>query len=95
LIDDIGAELDMYSRTALSSAIEVLDCQVVITAIDKEVLEPFFKRFIFDGDIKSTIDNDSAIEENTEYYKMFHVKHGEITEMYPDDSDLNIRKAIE
>jgi DNA replication and repair protein RecF len=95
LIDDIGAELDMYSRTALSSAIELLDCQVVITAIDKEVLEPFFKRFIFDGDIESTIDNDSAIEENTEYYKMFHVKHGEITEMYPDDSDLNIRKAIE
>ena len=40
LIDDIGAELDLTSRTALSTAINRLDCQVIITAIEKSVLEP-------------------------------------------------------
>ncbi len=41
LIDDIGAELDTNSRTALSSAIDVLNCQVIITAIEQSVLHPF------------------------------------------------------
>jgi DNA replication and repair protein RecF len=41
LIDDIGAELDVNSRTALSKAIDKLDCQVIITAIESNVLEPF------------------------------------------------------
>ena len=40
LIDDIGAELDINSRTLLAKAIEKLDCQVIITAIDEVVLEP-------------------------------------------------------
>ena len=40
LIDDIGAELDVHSRTALSKAINALDCQVIITAIEEIVLEP-------------------------------------------------------
>ncbi|MGJ8692912.1 MAG: DNA replication/repair protein RecF [Thalassotalea sp.] len=40
LIDDIGAELDFNSRTALSTAIKSLDCQVIISAIEKTVLEP-------------------------------------------------------
>ncbi len=41
LIDDIGAELDINSRTVLSKAIEKLDCQVIITAIDSNALLPF------------------------------------------------------
>jgi DNA replication and repair protein RecF len=41
LIDDIGAELDFNSRSALSSAIECLNCQVIITAIENTVLHPF------------------------------------------------------
>lgn len=40
LIDDIGAELDINSRTLLSRAIDKLDCQVIITAIDRFALEP-------------------------------------------------------
>jgi len=61
LIDDVGAELDSNSRTVLNSAIEHLNCQVIITAIDKVAVEPL-------------IPNDHD-------YKMFHVKHGEISEM--------------
>lgn len=41
MIDDIGAELDSTSRSALSSAIAFLNCQVIITAIEKNVLHPF------------------------------------------------------
>jgi len=41
LIDDIGAELDTTSRTVLSSAIDFLNCQVIITAIEHNVLQPF------------------------------------------------------
>ena len=41
LIDDIGAELDINSRTLLSSAIDKLNCQVIITAIEQNVLDPF------------------------------------------------------
>ena len=40
LIDDIGAELDLNSRTLLSKAIDELNCQVIITAIDRFALEP-------------------------------------------------------
>ncbi len=40
LIDDIGAELDFNSRTAFSLAIKRLDCQIIISAIAKDVLEP-------------------------------------------------------
>jgi len=41
LIDDVGAELDINSRTALAKAIERLDCQVIVTAIESNVLDPF------------------------------------------------------
>ena len=61
LIDDIGAELDINSRTLLSTAIEQLDCQLIITAIDKFVLKPLVS--------------------SNKNYKMFHVKHGEISAM--------------
>ena len=40
MIDDVGAELDLNSRTAFSQAIERLDCQVIISAIEKTVLDP-------------------------------------------------------
>ena len=40
LIDDVGAELDINSRTAFATAINRLDCQVIISAIEKTVLEP-------------------------------------------------------
>jgi len=41
LIDDIGAELDKNSRTRLSAAIASLSCQVMITAIEENVLNAF------------------------------------------------------
>ena len=44
LIDDIGAELDEQSRVALSKAIERLNCQVIITAIEKSVIYPFIQQ---------------------------------------------------
>ncbi|WP_076417393.1 DNA replication/repair protein RecF [Colwellia sp. UCD-KL20] len=40
LIDDVGAELDSHSRTVLNEAINQLNCQVIITAIDKSAVEP-------------------------------------------------------
>ena len=40
LIDDVGAELDSQSRTVLNEAINQLNCQVIITAIDKVAIEP-------------------------------------------------------
>jgi len=40
LIDDVGAELDFNSRTLLNKAINKLDCQVIITAIDQTAVEP-------------------------------------------------------
>lgn len=40
LIDDVGAELDSQSRTVLNNAINQLNCQVIITAIDKVAVEP-------------------------------------------------------
>ena len=44
LIDDIGAELDVGSRTVLAQAIEQLNCQLFITAIDKNALEPIIPK---------------------------------------------------
>ena len=61
LIDDVGAELDLASRSLLASALAKLECQVILTAIEEQALEPMKK-----------IDNN---------YKMFHVKHGEISEI--------------
>jgi len=40
LIDDVGAELDLNSRNLLNQAINELDCQVIITAIDRVAVEP-------------------------------------------------------
>jgi len=40
LIDDVGAELDSQSRAVLNNAINQLNCQVIITAIDKVAVEP-------------------------------------------------------
>jgi len=68
LIDDIGAELDINSRQSLSEAISHLDCQVVITAIEEGVLQPFI------SDI-SVANNECS--DKTRYH-MFHVKHGGI-----------------
>jgi DNA replication and repair protein RecF len=77
LIDDVGAELDLNSRSALSNAIEKLDCQVIITAIESSVIQPFL---------------DTGKDRN---HTMFHVKHGKVIEIYPDDSELNkSEKAI-
>lgn len=77
LIDDIGAELDLNSRSALSKAINKLDCQVIITAIESSVLQPFFGPC------------------DDRKYSMFHVKHGRVSERYPDDSEFNqSEKAI-
>ncbi|MGL1957226.1 MAG: DNA replication/repair protein RecF [Colwellia sp.] len=63
LIDDVGAELDSSSRHLLSQAINELDCQVVITAIEQSVLQPLLE---------------NSTGENKKDYKMFHVKHGEV-----------------
>ncbi len=71
LIDDIGAELDINSRSALSTAINKLDCQVIITAIESSALQPFFEPC------------------DDRKYSMFHVKHGRVSERYPDDSEFN------
>ena len=68
LIDDIGAELDVNSRNSLSRALSILDCQVVITAIEEGVLQPF---------ISDTFVTDKESSNKTKYH-MFHVKHGGI-----------------
>jgi DNA replication and repair protein RecF len=39
LIDDVGAELDKHSRILLDKAIAEIECQVVVTAIDKTAVE--------------------------------------------------------
>jgi len=68
LIDDIGAELDTHSRSALSDAMGKLDCQVVITAIEEGVLQPFI----------SDLDVDNKDSSDKIKYHMFHVKQGDI-----------------
>lgn len=48
LVDDIGAELDINSRILLASAIEEMDCQIIMSAIDKNVLDvilPILNKF--------------------------------------------------
>ena len=40
LIDDVGAELDFQSRSMLQDSIKMLNCQVIITAIDQVAVEP-------------------------------------------------------
>ncbi len=65
LIDDIGAELDINSRKALAIALHTLSCQSVVSAINKIDLMPMIEVNSTDG--------------NNENYKMFHVKHGEIS----------------
>ena len=40
LIDDIGAELDHSSRKAMFQANQLLNCQTIISAIDRVALEP-------------------------------------------------------
>jgi len=91
LIDDIGAELDSNSRSMLSLAIEKLECQVFITAIESNVLQPFFDRFCDDEDSNATgFVSDSLLSQtsSTENYKVFHVKHGKVTESNPSSSEL-------
>ncbi len=39
LIDDVGAELDIHSRALLNNAIAAIECQVIVTAIDKTAVE--------------------------------------------------------
>jgi DNA replication and repair protein RecF len=73
LIDDIGAELDTNSRLSLSKAINNLDCQVIITAIEESVLDPFLSSLLV------TDTEDTNVDENGNY-KMFHVKHGKVFE---------------
>jgi DNA replication and repair protein RecF len=68
LIDDFGAELDKNSRKLLVNAIVELDSQVLITAIDKEVLGPFLK----DLAVSNIKFNDK------QKYHMFHVEQGGI-----------------
>lgn len=93
LIDDIGAELDVNSRIALSTALEKLDCQVVITAIECDVLLPFLERFNLEGYKYSNTSGNCLDDDNqNKNFKMFHVKHGEVSEMYPDDSELKNQK---
>ena len=68
LIDDIGAELDTNSRCTLSKAISEIDCQIVITAIEEGVLQPFI----------NDLEGDNNESSDKIKYHMFHVKHGDI-----------------
>ena len=77
LIDDIGAELDFNSRSLLSKAIKELNCQVIITAIEKSVLKPFFDDVVMKNLNLST--DISTNNNNDEKYKVFHVKHGAVS----------------
>jgi len=90
LIDDVGAELDNNSRSALSAAIEKLACQVVITAIESEVLQPFFERFSSMNvcSVTSNTENEDLTVKTSENYKVFHVKHGKVFESDPSDSEM-------
>ncbi|PCH96583.1 MAG: DNA replication/repair protein RecF [Gammaproteobacteria bacterium] len=95
LIDDIGAELDNNSRIAISAALAILDCQVVITAIAKDVLQPFFERLdcSYSSNSDAIVDQRS-VTKNIGNYKMFHVEHGKVSENYPGDSELKSEKSM-
>ena len=54
---------------SLAKAIEILDCQVVITAIEENVLAPFLSSL-----------TDKSNDDSMDKYKMFHVKQGEVVE---------------
>ena len=97
LIDDIGAELDVNSRVSLSVALAKLDCQVVITAIERDVLQPFFERFNFvnnssTSNRNATDDKKKLARQHKQDYKVFHVKHGKVSERYPDDSECKVQE---
>ena len=79
LIDDIGAELDVNSRTLLSKAISKLNCQVIITAIDEGVLQPFFPVNGMMPEAGIVEDVLSTQNKNGEKCKVFHVKHGAVS----------------
>ncbi len=70
MIDDIGAELDISSRSKLSDIMSSLDCQVIMTAIDCTVLTPFIEL--------NTVIGSKYCEKK---YKLFHVKHGVVSEI--------------
>ena len=72
MIDDVGAELDINSRTSLSKAIDKLDCQVIITAIESSVLQPFL----------GSCDNI-----NYSMFHVKHGKVIKVIEKNPDDSE--------
>lgn len=67
LIDDIGAELDVNSRTVLADTILQMNCQAVITAIDEKMIKPFIVNFCSEN-------NDGKQQK----FKMFHVEHGKV-----------------
>lgn len=95
LIDDIGAELDENSRQVLSLALEKLNCQVIITAIDIGVLKPFYNRFKNEDETVNAIQDLNSKTKNVGNYKVFHVEHGKITTMYSEESELKKETAIE
>jgi len=77
LIDDVGAELDVCSRNALSIAIDKLDCQIIMTAIDEVVLQPFISdNTMIDVVAETRLTTTESVKDK---YSMFHVKHGNIT----------------
>jgi len=69
LIDDVGAELDINSRKLLAQSLAKLDCQIVITAIEKQVLLPLINT------------EDNVSNGKGDKYKLFHVKHGKVVPM--------------
>jgi DNA replication and repair protein RecF len=42
LVDDLGSELDPEHRERLYRSFETLDCQVLVTAVDKDILAPYW-----------------------------------------------------
>jgi DNA replication and repair protein RecF len=72
LIDDIGAELDKESRILLMKAISELNCQVLITAIDKGAISPLLEYLSI---------STKEIDDKPKYH-MFHVEQGGILPVY-------------
>lgn len=67
LIDDIGAELDVDSRSRFYQALKLLNCQVAISAIDVAAIQPLLDK----------LEQDKLKQQ--ENYTMFHVEHGKIS----------------